>query len=815
MKKRRVFTIMAMAGTLALGGGLAGCGNSSDSPAIGPNPPDNPTLEAQLRDGYVGSAACIQCHKGKYDGWAQTAHGDMIQVANEETIVPGALAILKDALENPNQALSAGTAVKAHSSIHDIANGTKKGLLAYGGNATTVPDVRYIESLDEIKYVVGGKWKQRFVVQTENGHVFLRWQFYDSPATPGGAPDPRAHEYGPGRVYEDRCLDCHSTGFSLELANSLDRTAPDYSLGRIVTELGIGCEKCHGPGESHVNSRLAADILNPADFTVNQQTAFCGSCHGRNASHTEWTNPPREDAIGFNLGDSSDDLHALVRMLDPTDPENGNLAHNPGVGYFAGSNQRFHDDGASRSHRQQYNDMLQGPHAGILSCTDCHDVHRGNALKASTTVSLCASCHDGTIAPGRMFTQADIDAIMPKRAQSTNRPDIATHTFLYGGVGKPSPDMPRNAAGEATFDNAEFVAKNADYLGTQMCLMCHSDKSGWSNTAHGDMIQVASSDTIRPVALEMLQTALTSPATPLTATSGNWGDNATYGDLLKYGPHSISGNEGSISSLDEIKYVVGGKWKQRYVLRTDDGHVFLNWQFYDSPDGTNPRAHTYGEFRSYEDRCLACHSTGFDVDAIPPLAERATNNYRLEDLASELGVGCESCHGPGSLHIEMLTGNGQIGNIINPKRFKSHEQFDACGSCHARNDGSKHFAGRNDAPGFLIGDDLEDHVTVTRWPNEARFHDDGAGFSHRMQYNDMEQGPKAGMNCSTCHDVHNDNALRMESFDALCASCHGPGHGYDIDKVMPLRSRSTNVPDIRTHTFIIGTDGIAVGNQEP
>jgi len=44
---------------------------------------------------------------------------------------------------------------------------------------------------------------------------------------------------------------------------------------------GIHCETCHGPGQKHVLSGEAADILKPSD------REFCGSCHSLNAARQQ------------------------------------------------------------------------------------------------------------------------------------------------------------------------------------------------------------------------------------------------------------------------------------------------------------------------------------------------------------------------------------------------------------------------------------------------------------------------------------------------------------------------------------------------
>jgi predicted CXXCH cytochrome family protein len=786
-------SVLTGSAVLILAGGLAGCGSSSSSsttPAIEDPPTQgDPILEGQPRGAFVGSTACQTCHAGHYAGWAETVHGDMIRVAGEETIIPEAKALLEDLMATaPNDPR----------------------LEIKGGSGS------YLTSMDDVVYVVGGKWKQRYVVKTDEGHVFVQGQFYDTP----DSTNPRIAAYASSRIYEDRCLECHSTGFDVELANNLDRSAADYTLGSIVTELGVGCEKCHGGGVEHVAAPSKANILNPVDFTMQQRLQFCGSCHGRNSGHASIAG--REDALGFQLGDEN--LHEVVKMLDVTDAEGGNVWHKPGVGYFAGqaagASQRFYDDGASRSHRQQYNDLLQGPHAGKLTCTSCHNVHAGNTLKAATPVALCASCHDGDMAPGRVFTQEDIDIIMEKRARSTNVPDISTHTFRYGGLGKPADDVPLTQDAAVLPD-----LSNVAYVGSQTCNFCHSGQhSGWAGTVHGDMIRTfdPAADqlmgTARQLLLDLMANDPTNPLLEIRQGSGNY-----------------------LDSLDDILYTVGGKWKQRFVVKTDDGHVFVQGQFYDSPDGTDPRLAPYASGRVYEDRCLACHATGFDlayseaIRAETADIRRQDNDYALETVVAELGVGCEACHGPGQLHVQ----GGNPDWIINPKNFKRAAQVEFCGSCHGRNSAHNDLAGREDAPGFQLGDKVEDHVkilSVARGLNvwektvdgittgfhagpaagaSQRFYADGASRSHRQQYNDLEQGPKKGMTCTDCHNVHNSaegSYTLKKPFAQLCADCHGTNHGYLLDDVMPKRARSTNLGDIRTHTFIRDAVEGAVGN---
>lgn len=72
--------------------------------------------------------------------------------------------------------------------------------------------------------------------------------------------------------------------------------------------------------------------------------------------------------------------------------------------------------------------------------------------------------------------------------------------------------------------------------------------------------------------------------------------------------------------------------------------------------------------------CFQCHSTG-------PV--RARDKGELHP--TELGVRCEACHGPGSLHqsAAALGQNDEARSLIgNPKRMQASELTQFCGTCH-------------------------------------------------------------------------------------------------------------------------------------
>src|SRR5205085_6416674 len=80
------------------------------------------------------------------------------------------------------------------------------------------------------------------------------------------------------------CIRCHSTG-------GRPRPNPERQIfDTRVTELGIACEACHGPGETHVNleqkrraegitTNSPSEIVQPARLDHVRSSQVCGFCH--------------------------------------------------------------------------------------------------------------------------------------------------------------------------------------------------------------------------------------------------------------------------------------------------------------------------------------------------------------------------------------------------------------------------------------------------------------------------------------------------------------------------------------------------------
>lgn len=228
---------------------------------------------------------------------------------------------------------------------------------------------------------------------------------------------------------------------------------------------------------------------------------------------------------------------------------------------------------------------------------------------------------------------------------------------------------------------------------------------------------------------------------------------------------------------DQIAFVYGRIWKQRYFTKIGDDYFPLpaqweinnhKWSRYMVPNGDDWWAQFYppdNMQRPTGPTCDGCHSVGYDIHT---------------KQVAEWNVGCERCHGPGSEHVEHPT----RGNIVSSARMDYVAASDTCIQCHSQGRPltipieGKYY----DWPvGYQVGLRLRDFWKLEEHTlGETNFYyfADGTAHKNRMQGNDFVQSVmyRRGITCSSCHNVHGtDNYAQLRKpVEKLCLDCHGP-----------------------------------------
>jgi predicted CXXCH cytochrome family protein len=154
----------------------------------------------------------------------------------------------------------------------------------------------------------------------------------------------------------------------------------------------------------------------------------------------------------------------------------------------------------------------------------------------------------------------------------------------------------------------------------------------------------------------------------------------------------------------------------------------------------------------------------------------------------EAGVGCQTCHGPGSAHMKGRTPEEKRAAIVMPTELKTQAQkLSVCGRCH----GDYTVDGKPFAEGLKPGEDLfalpTFKLNAVTTPGPFQQLNDFMGSKHATHdvtcltchtsheaFGGKPQLRKAVPDlCLDCHkDVHKDMAADKL---AACATCHMPG----------------------------------------
>jgi len=212
---------------------------------------------------------------------------------------------------------------------------------------------------------------------------------------------------------------------------------------------------------------------------------------------------------------------------------------------------------------------------------------------------------------------------------------------------------------------------------------------------------------------------------------------------------------------------------------------------------------------AWSQSCSGCHATDvrprLDVD-------------RNDTHVGELGIGCESCHGPGGKHaaanqepVRRYAARvaGADATVRNPDTLLPVRSAQACGQCHAVSILRQHHhdAWREDGSPFRPGMDLHaTHLVIGAQDRDApelrrelaknadfvasSFWSDGQVRLSGREFSGLRQSPcyahgdvARQMDCTSCHEMHPDDGRATPAWrsgqlragmdgDAACTQCH-------------------------------------------
>lgn len=242
----------------------------------------------------------------------------------------------------------------------------------------------------------------------------------------------------------------------------------------------------------------------------------------------------------------------------------------------------------------------------------------------------------------------------------------------------------------------------------------------------------------------------------------------------------------------EIAYTFGVRPLQQYLVPFPGGRLqclTVAWDtenrrwFHLYPDQDIPPGdwlHWTRNAQNWNGMCAECHSTNLRKNYD---AERETYNT----VWSEISVGCEACHGPGSRHVAWANippmarpALEHQGLTVPTSGISTAQQVELCAPCHAR----RAELGDYDHSGRLLLDYM-----VPSLLTEGLYEADGQQIDEVYTYASFLQSKMyaRGVACSDCHDSHSATLLRVGN--DLCLPCHqrevydSPAHHFHKKEV--------------------------------
>lgn len=239
-----------------------------------------PLAAATGQNEWIGAKACGECHAAEFTRQSASAHARSLYRPADHPLA---------------RRFATGERLSRAPAFHFTFP------MAAGGLHFRAHDGRYVTDLP-VQWAFGaGEHAVTFLTKvTPDVHLELAFSYYSD--TGSFDLTPRHETLRAGTLHEAmgqpiqtrtagrQCFGCHSTGaVSVSPAGDVE-----------VTETGVHCEACHGPGNAHRTAALRGDtvqskrlIRNPGTLGAGALNEFCGTCHrvAGNLADVDWNSP--------------------------------------------------------------------------------------------------------------------------------------------------------------------------------------------------------------------------------------------------------------------------------------------------------------------------------------------------------------------------------------------------------------------------------------------------------------------------------------------------------------------------------------------
>lgn len=323
----------------------------------------------------------------------------------------------------------------------------------------------------------------------------------------------------------------------------------------------------------------------------------------------------------------------------------------------------------------------------------------------------------------------------------------------------------RESSEELAGDDATFAGIHS-FVGDQSCRSCHEQEwDSWKGSHHDYAIAEADDGVIH----------------------GDFEDAEFFDGEDRYFFYrdedrfmaDIREGDGQVETY-EILYTFGWEPLQQYLVDIGEGKYQALHAAWDTEEGLWFSLYPYDSFEpddwmhwrrgamNWNTMCADCHSTNLK------------QNYDLDSDSfhttwSVINVSCESCHGPGKDHVELMNSPDaedipidRIRQDVDLVRFTPQmTELNTCAPCHSFR--------QKLTDEYIHGDSFMDHFEP-QVAHPPYYFADGQILEEVYVYGSFLQSRMftEGVQCTDCHNPHSNQLRAPLINNELCMMCHEP-----------------------------------------